>query len=112
MKAVFTIIFLFIFTATATTYAGLFNNQLETNDPYNNNGAGYWENNNYQGVEADEDRSGFFRSSSAGNPSGRPGNGDGIGQDAPLSKGVHILAICCLIYCIAKFSSKKRSKFS
>jgi len=40
----------------------------------------------------------------------RPGDGEGIGQDdsVPISDGLFVLLGCCLIYGVAKFSSKKR----
>jgi len=88
---------MFIFSATVTSYAGFFN-QSETNDSYSSSS-----NNTYSRGESSEDYGGFFRSSSAGNPGNRPGNGDGIGQDAPVGDGIPVIIACCIALGLLKF---------
>ena len=96
-------VLIFFFGATATSYAGFFTNQPETNDSYSSS-------NNYSGGEANEGNSGFFRSSSADNPGGRPGNGDGIGQDAPVGDGIPVVLACCIALVLLKFFDGKKKK--
>jgi uncharacterized OsmC-like protein len=58
--------------------------------------------------ESANDYGGFFRSSSADSHGGRPGNGGGIGQEAPLKDGLYALAGCCILLVIVKTVKEKR----
>ena len=98
---------IFLLTATMTSYAGIYRD----NTPDNSGSSGYgalFGNSNSSNPGGDSDSGGLFRSSNV-DPGDRPGNGDGIGQQAPIGNGVRTLAVCCLIYGIVKLSSKKRN---
>jgi len=57
-------------------------------------------------IENTEDNyGGLFRAS---DPGGRPGNGDGIGQQAPLGDGLKILLILCFFFLLYEFSTNKK----
>lgn len=101
MKKVLITILIFLLTATATSYAGIFN-QSETKQSNSNP--------SNSGEETTDNYGGFFRSSSADNPGGRPDDGGGIGQQAPVGNGLYPLVICSLFFGIVKLSSDKRKK--
>jgi len=112
MKPLSIAFLVFLFASTNVSYAGFFKNgQKDTNSSYDNSSN---DRTNYQttfsyteGVGA-TDNGGLF--SVGENPLDRPGNGNGIGQDAPVGRGTHILLICCLIYGIVKFSIDRRQR--
>ena len=52
---------------------------------------------------------GFFRNSNSG-PGGRPGDGEGIGQEAPLGDGLNALVACCVLFGFVKIYNDKRKK--
>ncbi|MCL1934630.1 MAG: hypothetical protein FWF53_12555 [Candidatus Azobacteroides sp.] len=118
MKKILISISIFLFTATMISYAGFFNESWDVNcseaafDNYggfsesDNNcySSGFF--NNYD--EISDDYNGFFRASSAGDPGGRPGNGDGIGQEAPIDDGLLPLTVCCVVLIFVKAFYKRR----
>jgi len=120
MRTVLITALMLLFTLTTPSYAGIFrDNQPDTNNSYNSNNSyssrttSYPNAANYSSGEAGESYGGFFRSSSENGPlDDRPGLGGGIGQSAPIGKGLHTLLVCCLIYGIVKISAKKRSEVS
>ena len=109
MKKILYTIIIVLFTSTNISYAGLFDNQPEAGNSSGSTGGFFNNNTGYSGEATSDDYGGFFRSSEADDPGGRPGGGDGIGQEAPLGNGFFILSICCSIYGIIKLSSRKGS---
>jgi len=117
MKPLLIAFLLFLFASTAISYAGFFRNgQTDTKSSYDNsssNKTSYQTTLDYsEGVGA-TNNGGLFSASSnpTDDPGGRPGNGDGIGQQkAPIGRGTHTLLVCCLIYGIVKFSIDRRQR--
>jgi len=101
MKKILITILVYLFTATTTSYAQFFrdretNNNGTTENAYGSSGSG----DNYGG---------FFRTE-ADNPENRPGDGGGIGQDAPVKEGLHVLIGFCLIFGVVKVVNENRKK--
>ena len=91
-RAVIAILF-GLFTATSISYAGFFKESPETAD---------------SSKATTENYGGFFRSD--GDPAGpgnRPGEGTGVGQDAPLGSGLGVLVVCSFVLGIVKFFNGK-----
>jgi len=109
MKKILVTILIFLFTATAIGYAGIFKGQSEDNSS-DNNSVSYDSSVSNSEEISNEDYGGFFRSSSADDPGGRPGNGGGIGQEAPLSDGLPVLISCCVLLGLLKTFNEKRKK--
>ena len=108
---------IFLITSTAPSYAGFFGDyEQETYNSYDINSSTYYPSAisySDEGIYSEDYNSGFFRSSSEDNPLvDRPGIGGGIGQSAPIGKGLHTLLVCCLIYGILKISAKKKGRFN
>ena len=106
MKTTLIAVFLLTFTAIVATHAEVYERQTTGNE----RNAGYgslFE--NASGNESNRDLGSgtLFRNPGDEPLEGRPDNGGGIGQEMPIGKGGHILAVCCLIYGIFRFSSKK-----
>jgi len=115
MKPLLIAFLLFLFASTTVSYAGFFKNgQADTNTSHDNssNNTNYQTTLNYsEGVEATDNGGIFSASNPTDDPGGRPGNGDGIGQQkAPIGRGTHTLLVCCLIYGIVKFSIDRRQR--
>jgi len=124
MRTVLITALMFLIALTTPSYAGIFrDNQPENGNSYRSNNSYHSNHSNssrttsypnaisYSNGETGENSGGFFRSTSNDDPlKDRPGMGGGIGQSAPISKGMHTLLVCCLIYGIVKFSAKKRSE--
>ena len=116
MKALlFFTIMIFLFTATTVSYAGP--SDPEYNERASNNQSGFFSgsdsDNTSSGTNASESpdqTSGFFSSPNADNPGGRPGDGGGIGQQAPLRDGLNVLVACCVLFGFVKFFNEKRKK--
>jgi len=107
MKNVLMTIILLFITITIG-YAGIFK---EWPDEFSgNNGANYDSNSSYSEETTNEYYSGFFRSSTADNPGGRPDSGDGIGQEAPIGNGLPVLVACCLITAVVKYSQRNKKR--
>ena len=104
MKKIFTTIIIVLFTSTAISYAGIYRNRT-TDESTSGYGALY--RNKTDNLEGGSNAGALFRSQADG-PGDRPGSGDGIGQETPLGNGLYIIAICCFIYVIVKFTSRKR----
>ena len=104
MKKIFYIFILLFFISTTPNYAQFFKGQSET-DNYSSNS-----NSRNSGEAASEDYGGFFRNSSADGPGDRPGSGEGIGQEAPLKDGLHVLIGCCLLFVVIKSVNDRRKK--
>jgi len=109
MKKILVTITIVLFTSTAIGYAGIFKEQ---SDDISSNNTGVFSNSNNSTTEetTSEDYGGFFRSSSADDPGGRPGNGGGIGQEAPLGDGLPVIVACCVILVLVKTFKEKRKK--
>jgi len=108
MKKTLVSILIFMFTATVSVCAQIYNNQ----EPGNNNSAGQ---NGYYSTYSDvtltnsnenAGSSGLFKDTATG-PGGRPVNGEGIGQEAPLGNGLNVLIACSVIYGIVLFFKMK-----
>ena len=80
--------------------------------PSDNNGGFFQADNDYSSDETPESTidqtGGFF--SDGGDPGNRPGEGDGIGQNAPLQDGLHVLLTCCAAFVLVKFANDKHKK--
>ena len=111
MKKVLITIIVFLFTSIATSYAGIFQRQSEDNSS-DRVGSFYDSTVNYSEETVNrEDSGGFFRSSSADNPGGRPDNGGGIGQEsAPIHDGLPVLITCCIVFGFVKTFKEKTEK--
>ena len=100
MKNVLMTIILLFITITIG-YAGIFK---EWPDEFSGNyGANYDSNSSYSEEITNDYYGGFFRSSTADNPGGRPDSGDGIGQEAPIGNGLPVIVVCCLFLVVVKF---------
>jgi hypothetical protein len=109
MKKISSLLILFCFIATSISYAQFFREQSDDdNSSSGSNSAVYDSKTGNSGSENNDDNGGFFRSSSADNPGGRPGNGGGIGQEAPIKDGLHVLIGCCLVLAVVKSVNEKR----
>jgi len=105
MKKVIVTILIFVFAATAVSYAGIYKSQAAENERYS---GGIYSNPSVDS-EGKDSGYGLFRSSAPG-PGNRPGNGGGIGQegtDAPLGDGIIVLVVCSAILIIVKVIVKK-----
>ena len=105
MKKILIIIIVFLFTTTVTSYAGFFteSSNLGAGEEIFDNYYGFFKSdNNYFSSGTSNDYYGFFRDSSS-DPGGRPGNGGGIGQGAPIGDGLLVLTVCCAGLVIVKF---------
>ena len=112
MKRILNIVVIFLFAATATSYAGFFKDQPETNNSSGNSGSHSNSRISHTGETNSENYSGFFGSPSGADPldpGGRPESGDGIGQDAPLGDGLSVLFVCCVALVLVKIYRHKRS---
>ena len=107
MKRIFNIIMIFLLTATISSYAGIYRDKTTSKGESSEYGALY--RNAPSSSEGDSSAGSLFRSSN-NDLDDRPGNGTGIGQEAPIGNGIRTLAICCLIYGIIKLSSRKGHK--
>jgi hypothetical protein len=106
MKKIIVTIMVFLLSATVISYAGIFGNQTTSNDEYSSQSGALYDNS----TKYSREDSGFgaLFSGPSDDPGDRPDNGDGIGQEAPISDGVRTLAICCFIYSIIKVCSNTR----
>ena len=107
MKKIFTTIIIVLFTSTCISYAGIYRDSATNSE--GSSGYGIFYVSNTGNSEENSCAGGLFRSSES-DPGDRPGSGDGIGQEAPLGDMLYFLSICCSIYVIVKFSSRKRDK--
>jgi len=109
MKKMFVTITILLFTSTVISYAGIFKEQADDNS---SNNTGFFNDSNSSNIEeaSYEDYGGFFRSSSADNPGGRPGNGGGIGQEAPIRDGLPVIVAYCVVLALVKTFKEKRKK--
>ena len=108
MKKILSTIIIFCLIATSTSYAQLFNGKSGNGDSSEN--TAIYDNAVNSGNETNDDYGGFFRSSTADSPGGRPGNGDAIGQEAPLKDGFLFLVGCCFLWFVVKSFNEKRKK--
>jgi len=108
MKKILSTLILFCLIATSTSYAQFFNGRSGNGDSSEN--TAIYDNAVNSGNETNEDYGGFFRSSNADTPGGRPGNGDAIGQEAPLKDGLPVLIACCLLLVVVKSFNERQKK--
>ena len=109
MKKIFITVVIILFTSTVISYTGIFKEPTVENSS-NNSGADYESVVSNSEETSAEDYGGFFRSSTADNPGGRPGNGGGIGQEAPLGGGLPVVVSCCFVLALVKSFKGKRKK--
>jgi len=111
MKKIIVLIFLFAVAATSS-YVGfsMGNSELKYKEETSVSSGGFFKSNdNYSSGETFGNEGGFFRNSTEANgPGGRPGSGDGIGQEAPIGDGLFVLTICCTCLIIAKLFYARR----
>ncbi|MCL1934626.1 MAG: hypothetical protein FWF53_12535 [Candidatus Azobacteroides sp.] len=92
--------------ASEKEFYGIFREHSDANrsEGTSGNHGGFFKNDNdYFSSGTLNDHGGFFRDSSADNPGERPGNGGGIGQEAPVGDGLLVLTVCCVGLLIVKF---------
>jgi len=105
MKKIIITIIIFLFIATLTSNAQLFKNR----EPVNNELATGLTNNSSRGSDVEDNSVGLFRNGgSAPEPGDRPGNGGGIGQEAPLGDGMTVLIASCIIFGIIKIYNRRK----
>ena len=111
MKKILSLFIIFYFIATSISYAQFFREKSENDNSSGSSSAIYDSNAGSSATETDDHyEGGFFRSSSADTPGGRPGNGDAIGQEAPLKDGLPVLIGCCLLLIVIKSVKDRRKK--
>ena len=105
MKKIFTTIIIVLLTSTCISYAGIYRDSATNSE----RSSGYEVLYGKKPCNSEENSGGYglFRSSDS-DPGDRPESGDGIGQEAPLGDMLFFLSICCSIYVIVKFTSRKR----
>jgi len=99
MKKVIGFFIVFLFLATAPSNAQFFRDQSDSESSYSSGS-------NYSG-ESSDDYGGFFRSSNSTDPGGRPGGGEGIGQEAPIRDGIPVIIACCIALALLKIFDGK-----
>ena len=106
MKKILFMVMIFLFTATVTSYAGIYRSESGDND--RQYGALYGNSNG--SPEEDSGYGGIFRSSNK--PVNRPGNSEGLGQSdsAPLADGLPVFVTCCVILAVVKGINENRKK--
>jgi len=112
MKKILGAILIIMFTATVTGYSQNYKNLNSENENLTKDQNSYSIYNETPLGNPDENSEnsngrggGLFRDSS--NPDGRPGEGDGIGQETPLDNGLNVLIACSVIYGVVTFSRMK-----
>lgn len=103
MKKTVATIMIILFTAIGTGYAQIYKSQ-ETK-PGTTSGLKDSPASHSDDVSGNSE---FFRAGDATGPGDRPGNGGGIGQEAPLKDGLHVILVCSLIFGIVKLSYGKK----
>ena len=100
MKKIIITILIIIFTASpVTTYAQFFKDKEPS--------AARTSSSSY---DTDYSNAGFFRNPNNNGPGDRPGDGEGIGQEAPLGDGINAIITCCVIFGFVKIYNEKRRK--
>jgi len=111
MKKISSLLIIFCFIATSISYAQFFREHSDNDNSSGSNSAVHDSNAGKTVTETNDDYGGgFFRSSNADTPGGRPGNGDAIGQEAPLKDGLPVLIGCCLLLVVIKSVNDRRKK--
>ena len=111
MKRIFVSTLILLFAATAISFAKLSDHPQyaeETSDTHGGFFSGDANNSSSETPKSSEQYGGFFQSPDG--PGGRPDSGDGIGQNAPLHGGLHILVACGIIFVAVKFFNENRKK--
>ena len=99
MKKIILSIMIVLFTSTITSYSQIFK-EKETSAAETSP----------ENQKTDNSSNGFFRADPPG-PGDRPGPGEGIGQEAPVGDGFHILITCCLVFGLVKlYSVRQKNK--
>jgi len=109
MKKVIYTIIIILFTMTEISNAQFFRSQDNDNSG-SSTGITNVFGNSSRNSEDDNSSSGFFRSPDSGSLDDRPGNGDGIGQEAPLGDGLPVFIICCSVLGVVKLVQMKKKK--
>jgi hypothetical protein len=108
MKKTLIVFVVLLFSVVEISYAGIYTsqtNQEKTFSPYNSlygPPAG-------NTIIPSDTSSGLFKAPENGF-GGRPGNGEGIGQEAPIDDGLAILLVCCGVLVIIRAYIRKREK--
>ena len=112
MKKISSLLIIFCFIATSISYAQFFRDKPDNDNSSGSNSAVHDSNTGRTVVvtETNDEYGGFFRSSNADSPGGRPGNGDAIGQEAPLKDGLPVLIGCCILLVVVKTIKDKKKK--
>jgi hypothetical protein len=108
-KILFTIT---IFLFAVSSYAEIKRSESTNNEEQYSSGGGLYGNSYSTSVE-ENSGSGVYKTTDNPNDGTRPGGGEGIGQETPVGNGLCVLAVCCLIYCVAKtVKNKTRKEFT
>jgi hypothetical protein len=107
-KKIITVVILLL-TTTAINYAGIYKQSENESSDYSNTGSLFENDIRSEESVSDDNGGGLFRAP-ADDPGGRPGNGGGIGQRAPIGEGIHVLVACCVILAAIKVSKKKKKE--
>jgi len=106
MKKILNFFIVFLFLATAPSNAQFFRDQSDSESSYSSSSSS-----SYSG-ESSDDYGGFFRSSNSTDPGGRPGGGEGIGQEAPIRDGIPVIIACCIALALLKIFDVKNKESS
>jgi len=111
MKKISILLMIFLFTATTVNYAAI---QKEKPDDTKAPDTGLYTDhssafdNSLKSSDAEGDAGSLFRSGPADGPGGRPGVGDGIGEDTPLGNELPELFICSILFAAGGFYKERR----
>jgi len=99
---------IFLFAGMETGYTQIFQDQGSTSEK----SPGLYSNTiTSDNPEENKTATGLFKSNSAPDPGGRPGDGGAIGKDVPLGNGITALSVCFVLLVVAKETTKKFKKF-
>ena len=103
-------VLMFIYSTTTISHAGIFKDRSEIYDFHgNNDGRNYLGDSSYSREDTSEDYGGFFRSSTAEDLDDRPGNGSGIGQNAPVGDCIPVIIACCIAFVLLRLKKRDRA---
>jgi hypothetical protein len=113
MKYILAIATLLLFS-TATSYARLYSRQTKTEESAVQRSSLYDHTRGSSYGNSDElfsgNTGGLFRSPADDDsldPGDRPGTGEGIGQETPISDGLYLLIACCIFFALVETFRKK-----
>jgi len=106
---------IFLFTTAAVNHASVFEKEKmdgsklpDTGSLYGNSSGNSIKSSDSVGDSEESFGGGLFRSDH--NPGSRPGIGEGIGEEAPIGNGLHVLVILSVLLGIVKIFRNKSNK--